>query len=199
MAYFRKRDNGWEYRISYKDITGKYRQKSKSGFKTKKQAELEANKIEIELSKGFQINNNIEFCTYFKNRSELYKKPNVTATTWDKYNYTLSKIKGYFDKAKLSSIKPSHYQKFISDYLNQYNWQTIKMINTHIRQSIKMAIHEGYITKDFTAFVVLPKPDDSNVDSKFLELSEYQKLISETSNEVKYKSHFCIYLIEQLD
>ncbi|HEO0065517.1 TPA: Arm DNA-binding domain-containing protein, partial [Streptococcus agalactiae] len=60
MAYFRKRDNGWEYRISYKDITGKYRQKSKSGFKTKKQAELEANKIEIELSKGFQINNNIE-------------------------------------------------------------------------------------------------------------------------------------------
>ena len=59
MAYFRKRDNGWEYRISYKDITGKYRQKSKSGFKTKKQAELEANKIEIELSKGFQINNNI--------------------------------------------------------------------------------------------------------------------------------------------
>ncbi|HEN0363991.1 TPA: site-specific integrase [Streptococcus agalactiae] len=195
MAYFRKRDNGWEYRISYKDITGKYRQKSKSGFKTKKQAELEANKIEIELSKGFQINNNIEFCTYFKNRSELYKKPNVTATTWDKYNYTLSKIKGYFDKAKLSSIKPSHYQKFISDYLNQYNWQTIKMINTHIRQSIKMAIHEGYITKDFTAFVVLPKPDDSNVDSKFLELSEYQKLISETSNEVKYKSHFCIYLI----
>ncbi|HEN6396679.1 TPA: site-specific integrase [Streptococcus agalactiae] len=195
MAYFRKRDNGWEYRISYKDITGKYRQKSKSGFKTKKQAELEANKIEIELSKGFQINNNIEFCTYFKNRSELYKKPNVTATTWDKYNYTLSKIKGYFNKAKLSSIKPSHYQKFISDYLNQYNWQTIKMINTHIRQSIKMAIHEGYITKDFTAFVVLPKPDDSNVDSKFLELSEYQKLISETSNEVKYKSHFCIYLI----
>lgn len=107
----------------------------------------------------------------------------------------MSKIKGYFDKAKLSSIKPSHYQKFISDYLNQYNWQTIKMINTHIRQSIKIAIHEGYITKDFTAFVILPKPDDSNVDSKLLELSEYQKLISETSKEVKYKSHFFIYLI----
>ena len=35
MAYFRKRDNGWEYRISYKDKSGKYKQKSKSGFKTK--------------------------------------------------------------------------------------------------------------------------------------------------------------------
>ncbi|EPW92146.1 tyrosine-type recombinase/integrase [Streptococcus agalactiae] len=195
MAYFRKRDNGWEYRISYKDVTGKYRQKSKSGFKTKKQAELEANKIEIKLSKGVQIDNNIEFYTYFKNWSELYKLPNVTATTWDKYKYTLSKVGGYFEKAKLSSIKPSHYQRFISEYLKKYNWQTVKMINTHIKQSVKMAIHEGYITRDFTAFAVLPKPDDSNIDDKFLELSEYRRLILETSKEVKYKSHFCIYFI----
>ena len=42
MAYFRKRSNGWEYRISYKDTDGKYKQKSKSGFKTKKLAQVEA-------------------------------------------------------------------------------------------------------------------------------------------------------------
>ncbi|HGO8536752.1 Arm DNA-binding domain-containing protein [Streptococcus suis] len=33
MAYFRKRDNGWEYRISYKAPDGSYKQKSKSGYK----------------------------------------------------------------------------------------------------------------------------------------------------------------------
>ncbi|HFU3963989.1 TPA: Arm DNA-binding domain-containing protein [Streptococcus suis] len=34
MAYFRKRENGWEYRISYKAPDGSYKQKSKSGFRT---------------------------------------------------------------------------------------------------------------------------------------------------------------------
>ena len=37
MASFRKRSNGWEYRISYVDRqTGKYRLKAKGGFRTKK-------------------------------------------------------------------------------------------------------------------------------------------------------------------
>ncbi|MBS8076371.1 site-specific integrase, partial [Streptococcus suis] len=35
MAYFRKRNNGWEYRISYKAPDGSYKQKSKSGYRTK--------------------------------------------------------------------------------------------------------------------------------------------------------------------
>jgi hypothetical protein len=38
LASFRKHPNGtWEYRIRYKDrSTGKYKEKSKRGFKTKK-------------------------------------------------------------------------------------------------------------------------------------------------------------------
>ncbi len=40
MASFRKHSNGtWEYRIRYKDrISQGYREKSKRGFKTKKEA-----------------------------------------------------------------------------------------------------------------------------------------------------------------
>ncbi|HEM4802414.1 TPA: Arm DNA-binding domain-containing protein, partial [Streptococcus suis] len=50
MAYFRKRDNGWEYRISYKASDGSYKQKSKSGFRTKSEAVQAASQAEIELS-----------------------------------------------------------------------------------------------------------------------------------------------------
>nr|WGD88012.1 Arm DNA-binding domain-containing protein [Bacillus subtilis] len=42
MASFRKHSNGtWEYRIRYKDKnSNKYKEKSKRGFKTKKEAQL---------------------------------------------------------------------------------------------------------------------------------------------------------------
>ncbi|HEM4802710.1 TPA: Arm DNA-binding domain-containing protein, partial [Streptococcus suis] len=50
MAYFRKRDNGWEYRISYKAPDGSYKQKSKSGYRTKAEAVQAASQAEIELS-----------------------------------------------------------------------------------------------------------------------------------------------------
>lgn len=38
MASFRKRSNGWEYRISYKNMYGKYDQLTKGGFRTKAEA-----------------------------------------------------------------------------------------------------------------------------------------------------------------
>ncbi|MFX3741709.1 Arm DNA-binding domain-containing protein, partial [Streptococcus suis] len=52
MAYFRKRDNGWEYRISYKAQDGSYKQKSKSGYRTKAESDKAASQAEIELSHG---------------------------------------------------------------------------------------------------------------------------------------------------
>lgn len=38
MASYRKRENGWEYRINYYDSTGKRKPKSKGGFRTKSEA-----------------------------------------------------------------------------------------------------------------------------------------------------------------
>ncbi|MDU7714688.1 MAG: Arm DNA-binding domain-containing protein, partial [Clostridium butyricum] len=35
---YRQKDKGWQFIISYKDYNGKWRQKSKQGFKTKKEA-----------------------------------------------------------------------------------------------------------------------------------------------------------------
>ena len=53
MAYFRKRENKtWEYRISYKDVNGKNKIKSKSGFRTKS----EANQAAIEAEKALNQN-----------------------------------------------------------------------------------------------------------------------------------------------
>ncbi|HEO3605339.1 TPA: site-specific integrase [Streptococcus agalactiae] len=130
MAYFRKRDNGWEYRISYKDITGKYRQKSKSGFKTKKQAELEANKIEIELSKGFQptknkhsiryvpINNTTiklldQYRLLFKTETRIFEGISNTAV-----NKTLKKLVGR--NIHIHSLRHTYVSHLISEGIDLF-------------------------------------------------------------------------------
>ena len=96
MAYFRKRDNGWEYRISYKGSDGKYKQKSKSGFKTKALANQAAIEAERTLQNNVYIDDKITLLDYFKKWSEIHKKPDVSAVTWKSYLYTYKMIKLYF-------------------------------------------------------------------------------------------------------
>ena len=64
MAYFRKRENGWEYRISYKGPDGKYKQKSKSGFKTKALANQAAIEAERKIQKNIIIDENQTLSEY---------------------------------------------------------------------------------------------------------------------------------------
>ncbi len=82
---FRKHANGtWEYRIRYKDkTTGKYKEKSQRGFKTKKEAQLAAAQAETEIAYyGFSEDGNERVDTYFEKWLEVYKKPNVKPITY---------------------------------------------------------------------------------------------------------------------
>ncbi|MBC1617833.1 hypothetical protein HB904_16775 [Listeria booriae] len=49
MASFRKRGNKWEYRIIYKDLNNKRREKSEGGFRTKPEARDAAKREEAKL------------------------------------------------------------------------------------------------------------------------------------------------------
>ncbi|MDH6598423.1 Arm DNA-binding domain-containing protein [Bacillus aerius] len=79
MASFRQHENGtWEYRIRYKDKrTEKYKEKSKRGFKTKKEARIAAEKTAHDLEYvGFDSTNET-VGGYFPDWLEIYKKPSV--------------------------------------------------------------------------------------------------------------------------
>lgn len=54
MASYRKRGDNWEYRITYYDpITNKRREKTKKGFRTKKEAMVAAAQAEINIDQDF--------------------------------------------------------------------------------------------------------------------------------------------------
>ena len=55
MASIKQQPNGkWRYRVRYKE-NGKFREVSKSGFRTKRDAQSAANEIESKISDGLSI------------------------------------------------------------------------------------------------------------------------------------------------
>ncbi|KEI15778.1 site-specific integrase [Clostridium haemolyticum] len=78
---YRQKDKGWQFIISYKDNMGKWKQKSKQGFKTKKDAKPVAEKMLQELKKNVKTVNKSfdklkfgEFAEIYIEHEKLYKQ-----------------------------------------------------------------------------------------------------------------------------
>lgn len=122
MASFRKRNDKWEYRIRYKEM-GKYKETSKGGFKTKKEAQLAAAKIEEKLVNGSNIQDGkITFNEYLYEWLNVFKKGNVAPRTYMVYEKNIRlHILPVFGELKLKDLTRIKYQKFINNLLEKYS------------------------------------------------------------------------------
>ncbi|MGT2911330.1 tyrosine-type recombinase/integrase [Streptococcus cameli] len=196
MAYFRQRENGWEYRISYKSPDGKYRQKSKSGFKTKKLASAAALKAESQLNQTVSLDIDISFVDYFSHWANTFKKPNLAKGTWRNYEQTRKILKKHFGQTKLAGITNSLYQRFLNDLGEQYYHGTIRVIHHRLRSCVKYAIADRIITHNFTDLAVINSEKKSKpIDEKYLELDEYHKLLDSLKNNIETNRYMQLYLI----
>lgn len=196
MAYFRKRDNGWEYRISYKAPNGSYKQKSKSGFRTKSEAVQAASQAEIELSNGIVEDKDITLAEYFEKWMKVHKKPHVDPETYRKYEFNLKIIKEYYQNTKLSKITATMHQEVLNKLADRYVKYTVKLFNSQIRSAIKVALHQGTLRKDFTQLAkIFSNVESKDEGEKYLELNEYSDLLLDCRRTIKYQSHFFIYTI----
>src|SRR5690625_6985848 len=74
MASFQKRGKSWQYTVS-RYVDGVYKPIRKSGFRTKREAEREARKVEAMLDSGVNYDfRNEVFHEYFKTWYELTKR-----------------------------------------------------------------------------------------------------------------------------
>ena len=196
MASYRKRPNGWEYRISFKDRYGNYRRKEKSGFRTKSEAVKAAAEMELEMQEAIEVDENITFLSYFKQWCEVYKRPNVSKITYKAYINTQRKIELFFGDKKLKKITATGYQRVLNQYAKTHAQDTVERFNVHVKACIDMAVHEGYIKRNFCKFAKInAKNKGRDLDTKFLEVEEYEHLIYETSKHPSYASHAALYMI----
>lgn len=177
---FRKRGkkNLWDYRIFDKN---KKVVASNSGFKTKREAEIEALALELKLINGAIIDKNITFYALWEKWLELTVKPIGKAeATFNKHLIRGKFIKAYFKDKPALKIKASEYQEFINKYAETNSRDNVSRMNAEIRNVIVFAKRDKLSIEDFTEGVVISgRPSKKRRDEKYIHsFEDYQKLVT---------------------
>ncbi|MBB6452022.1 integrase [Salirhabdus euzebyi] len=190
MASFQKRGKTWQYTISAKPKPIR-----KSGFSTKKEAQIAASEVEAELRKGVAPNlKPVPFDEYFESWLKVYK-PNIAKNTMERYLNTLETIRIHFGGTALQNINKRKYQSFLNDYGKDHAKATSRKLNSHIRSCVREAIDEGIIRVDFTRGVTLTGKDGKRAEEKHLNYAESKLLLNELYKRLdKSLTHYLLLL-----
>jgi integrase len=172
MASFRKRGDKWEYRIKYSDpATGKQREKSKGGFRTKKEAQIEAAEVEKQLYLGkHNIVNNKEMLVkhWLIKWLEVYGAQCEPGTFITRKNYTENQLIPHLGNYKLNQLTKIEYQKFINTMLKDYARRTVQTIHSIFCTAINKAVDEELLTHNKFRNISFKKDNDIDIKDNFL-------------------------------
>lgn len=176
MAYLQKRGNTWRAKVSWYDVRGKRRFKSKQGFLTKTAARKWANEMEVAKDDNQISNQDPIFAEYFKDWYETYKTPGTSNTTKNRYKVIYDNLSEYFGKTKISKITRHKYQDFMNKYGKTHVKGTVYKTNGSIRTSVKDAISEGLIRINFTERINLTWNNERSRKIDYLNFSQVQQI-----------------------
>ena len=198
MAFLKKVKSGWKYRISYKDpMTQELKQKSKSGFATKKEAQLHAAKTKEKLEQGLNFSKDISFIDYFEEWYKTYKKDKFSPSYNKDVETAIEQARDYFGQTKLKNITKHVYQKFLNDFGQGRATSTVKKKHVFIGECLADAFHEGLIPKDPTYKVTITGTKDRYEEADmYLNYNEAIKLSEQLKQNLKptYTSRYMILL-----
>lgn len=194
---YRKRgkNNRWDYRVFDKD---KKVVASNSGFRTKKEAEIEALEIELQLIKGAIIDKKISLYGLWKRWFELVIIPqNKAEATILKHQLRGRRIKEFFEDKPVVDIIPSQYQAFINSCASENSKDSVSRLNAEIRNVIKFAQRDKLQVEDFTIGVIITgKKVGRKSEEKFINsASDYHKLLEHFANELNYEISIAPYFL----
>jgi integrase len=184
MASFSKRGKTWQYTVS-RMVNGKAQPIRKSGFRTKKEAQVAASEIEEDLRKGIVPTLKKEpFDQYFKDWIGVYKT-NISEITLKRYQDTLQTIQYCFGGKPIQDISKREYQAFLNEYGKTHAKETSRKLNVHIRACVREAIDEGIIRVDFTRDVVVTgSVEAKRPEEKHLNYFESKRVMNEIYNRL---------------
>lgn len=169
MASFRKIGSVWQYRVRYKrEDAEEWLEVSKSGFKTKKEAQLAAANKERELLNGIE-QGDMNFALYMNEWLAQYVKDKKRPNTYRTYRNAIEKHAiPRFGHMDLKDVKPMMYQKFIDSKIEEgLSAETARRIHNAVYQAYKRAVINGYLEKNPCEHVQISKREVKRL--KYLE------------------------------
>ncbi|MCQ2570555.1 MAG: site-specific integrase, partial [Limosilactobacillus sp.] len=178
MASITKRESGkWQARVSWRDNFGKLHQKSKGGFRTKRDALIWSTEQESKLNLGTDISKDISLVDYWNHWVQTYKEPKLSQVSIDHYHQVGNTLERHFGNLSIKKINRSTYQQFINEFGATHAPSTVKKINGFIRSCVKSAILDDYLTKDFTQNAVLVANESRVIEVEYLSENEIKMLL----------------------
>jgi len=178
MASIKKDKNGkWLTRVSYKDASGKYRTKTQRS-RTKAEAIDFANEYEFKSGRD-ELTGNISpyFTTYFWDWFETYKESSVRERTRATYVQAYNILKQYLPGIRLDELDRRIYQKFMKNYGKKHAKSTVSKMNSLYHASIKDAVYDGLIEKDFVEHTSIVFDKKRTRKIQYLNVEELKRLM----------------------
>lgn len=198
MAHIHKRGNKWAYVVNNAKymITGGPPKLTKSGFRTKKEAQLAANKVEEALAEdSFIQESNITF-EKFTNEWVDYYATQAKISSVRARSIAMKHLVSAWGHLPLKKITKRMYQSQISDLSKEFSQNYIDSIHTTGNMIFKYAIRQDLIRANPTDGFVMPKKqvtvediEDEDIQEKFLELDELKTFLTITKEHGLYMDY----------
>lgn len=185
----------WDYRIFDKN---KIVVASNSGFKTKKEAILEATQLELELLHGNTINASISLYQLWQTWFTLQIKPlNKSTGTIEHHLHRSRLILEHFKDKPAITIKASDYQAFINNYAKTVSKDTVRRLNAEIRKVVQFAKRDKLTITDFTDGVIITGQSlrKTKTEKAITSTKDYQALLKALKDNIATNYNIIDYLL----
>lgn len=158
--------------------TGKRKQKTKGGFRTKQESETAANELIYELNQGTYVQEqNVVFKDFASEWLHMYSEKNsVKPGTIRIRQHEVNKLLPYFSLLKLKDITSKRYQDALNDLKQKgYADNTLDGVHRTGRMIFKKAIEMRLIKNDPTEFAYLKKDRKTVEELEEKEIPKYME------------------------
>ena len=178
----------WDYRIfdNKKKVIA-----SNSGFRTKKEAELEALYLEIKLKNGAVIDRNTTLYQLWEKWTALQIEPlRKSDSTLNKHKLRGKFIQKYFQEKPVCDIKASEYQEFINTYAKTNCRDNVSRLNSEVKKVLIFAKRDKINVHNFVEGVILSgRPSPKKKQDRYIHsLKDYARLALYLENHLDYRT-----------
>lgn len=183
------------YTVGY-DENGKQIRKSISGYnKSEVQRKLKEKTLQVSQNL-LSLKEDVTFGDFFKKWIYVFKKPNVSNSTFEKYDadYRLRILGSPLENASLSKIDVFLIRKTLNYWLENNSRKQTEDVFGRVKTCFKMAIGEKYILHDPTYNVSLAKEKEFKTKYKHFTIEQQNIIFSELDLTTYIPTDMLIYI-----
>lgn len=186
-------DKAWLMRayLGSDPVTGKSIKVNRRGFKTKKEAQQELTRLQVEFdNKGKTLTSNITFKELYEMWLEQQRKSVKPSTIAISIRYANNQILPAFGKLKLNKITVAYCQKIVNEWHDKY--KQYAFLRKVTAQIMKYGISMEIMDSNPMRKTILPRKKDEETKINFYskeELQEFMEIVK-ANNNYKHYAYF---------